>query len=153
MSNFKKRNNIKQYRVTGEAGSAPIEDLPKYREELQSLISQYSLEDVYNADETALYWKLEPRKSLARGPVTGVKKPKDRITIMLACNLTGTHKLPAVFLCCIIGIIQHGCNDLYSEIGYQEMRRKRRYILLLLDNVSTHRLDDNEQLSNVKLHC
>ena len=45
MSNFKKRNNIKQYRVTGEAGSAPIEDLPKYREELQSLISQYSLED------------------------------------------------------------------------------------------------------------
>jgi len=40
MSNFKKRNNIKQYRVTGEAGSAPIEDLPKYREELQSLISQ-----------------------------------------------------------------------------------------------------------------
>ena len=56
------------------------------------------------------------------------------------------------FLCCIIGIIQHGCNDLYSEIGYQEMRRKRRYILLLLDNVSTHRLDDNEQLSNAKLH-
>src|SRR6185369_13515374 len=142
MSNFKKRNNIKQYRVTGEAGSAPIEDLPKYREELQSLISQYSLEDVYNADETALYWKLEPRKSLARGPVTEVKKPKDRITIMLACNLTGTHKLPAVFihkyknpycirhvnkktlLCCTIGTIQHGCNDLYSEIGYDSSIKK-----------------------------
>jgi len=174
MSNFKKRNNIKQYRVTGEAGSAPIEDLPKYREELQSLIQQYSLEDVYNADETALYWKLEPRKSLARGPVTGVKKPKDRITIMLACNLTGTHKLPAVFIHkyktprCILNIdkktlpvLYYWNNSAWMQRSIfrnwimqlnQEMRRKRKYILLLLDNVSTHRLDDNEQLSNVKLH-
>ena|SRR5438128_10820706 len=98
MYNFKKRKNIKQYRVTGEAGSAPAEDLPKYRQELKSLISQYNSEDVYNADETALYWKLEPSKTLARRPVTGIKKPKDRITIMLACNLTGPHKLPAVFI-------------------------------------------------------
>ena len=30
--------------------------------------------------------------------------------------------------------------------------RESLCILLLLDNVSTHRLDDNEQLSNVKLH-
>jgi hypothetical protein len=65
---------------------------------LQSLIAKYDLEDVYNADETALYWKLEPNKSLARNSVTGTKKSKDRITIMLACNATGTHKLPAVFI-------------------------------------------------------
>ena len=56
------------------------------------------MEDVYNADETGLYWKLEPHKSLASGPLTGLKKPKDRITVMLACNIIGTHKLPPVFI-------------------------------------------------------
>ena len=162
------------YRVTGEASSVPVEDLPRYRQELQSLISQYNSEDVYNADETALYWKLEPSKSLARGPVSGIKKPKDRITIMLACNLTGTHKLPAVFINKyknprrILNIDKKTLPVLYywnssawmqrSIFKYwirqldQEMRKKRRRILLLLDNASTHQLEDNEQLSNIKLH-
>ena len=142
--------------------------------ELQSLILQYNLENVYNADETALYWKLEPSKSLACGPVSGVKKPKDRITIMLACNLTGTHKLPAVFIHkyknprCILNVdkktlpvLYYWNNSAWMQRSIfrnwimqlnQEMRRKRKYILLLLDNVSTHRLDDNEQLSNVMLN-
>jgi len=174
MSNFKKRNNIKQYRITGEANSAPVEDLSTYRQELQSLISQYNLEDVYNADETALYWKLEPSKSLARGPVSGVKKPKDRITIMLACNLTGTHKLPAVFIhkyknpYCIrhvnkktLPVLYYWNNSAWMQRSIfrnwirqldQEMCKKRRCILLLLDNASVHQLEDNEQLNNIKLH-
>ena len=41
---------------------------------------------------------MEPNKSLASGPIVGTKKPKDRVTIMLACNATGSHKLPAVFI-------------------------------------------------------
>ena len=47
---------------------------------------------MYNADETGLYWKLEPHKSLATGPITGLKNPKDRVTVMLTCNVIGTHK-------------------------------------------------------------
>ena len=98
MANFKKRNNIKEYYKLGEAASAPIHQLPGFRTELQSVISQYDLEDVYNADKTGLYWKLEPHKSLASGPISGLKKPKDRIIIMLTCNATGTHKLPPLFI-------------------------------------------------------
>ena len=74
MANFKKRNNIKEYYKLGEAASAPINQLPEFRTELQSVISQYDLEDVYNSDETGLYWKLEPHKSLASGPISGQKK-------------------------------------------------------------------------------
>ncbi|CAJ0629246.1 1021_t:CDS:2, partial [Entrophospora sp. SA101] len=80
ISNFKKRNNIKEHYKSGEAASAPISELPAFRTELQFIIAQYELSDVYNADETSLYWKLEPHKSLASGPLTGLKKPKDRIT-------------------------------------------------------------------------
>lgn len=127
MSNFKKRKHITEHYKSGEAASAPLDDLPAFRTELKSLIAQYDL----NADETGLYWKLEPTKSLSSGPLTGTKKPKDKITVMLACNATGTHKLPAVFIhryknpkCIrndyqygIIGIMHPGCNDRYFNRG------------------------------------
>ena len=126
--------------------------MPAYRTELQSLIAKYDLEDVYNADETGLYWKLEPNKFLARNFVIGTKKPKDRITIMLACNATGTHKLPAVFIYkfknprCIRNIDKKTLPVLYYwnnsawmqrsifrswiRIVDQEMRQKKKHILI-----------------------
>ena len=48
VSNFKKRNNIKQYVMHGEASSAPSEE----RRRLQEIIKEFPLEDVYNCDET-----------------------------------------------------------------------------------------------------
>ncbi|CAJ0913699.1 16956_t:CDS:2, partial [Entrophospora sp. SA101] len=47
ISNFKKRKNIKEHYKSGEAASAPISELPAFRTELQSIIAQYELEDVY----------------------------------------------------------------------------------------------------------
>jgi hypothetical protein len=38
------------------------------------MIAEYDLNDIYNADETTLYWKLEPNKSLANGPIVGTKE-------------------------------------------------------------------------------
>ncbi|CAG8680966.1 14297_t:CDS:1 [Gigaspora rosea] len=55
LSKFKKRHHIKEYKRLGEGASAPLEDLSRYRSELQELIKKYKPEDVYNADETALY--------------------------------------------------------------------------------------------------
>jgi hypothetical protein len=50
---------------------------------------------VYNADETALFYKLMPNKTLAlKGKrCTGSKNSKERITVLLCTNLTGTDKL------------------------------------------------------------
>ncbi len=53
VSNFKKRNNIKQYAMHGEASSAPPEEiLSEERRKLQEVIKEFPLEDVYNCDET-----------------------------------------------------------------------------------------------------
>ncbi|CAJ0847226.1 8226_t:CDS:2, partial [Entrophospora sp. SA101] len=52
------------------------------------LAAEYDLNDVYNADKTALYWKLEPNKTFSSEPITGTKKPRYRIKIMLSCNAT-----------------------------------------------------------------
>ncbi|CAH1764020.1 13299_t:CDS:2, partial [Entrophospora sp. SA101] len=82
------KKGVKEHYKAGEAPSAPIDDLPEVRAELKSLIAEYDLNDVYNADKTALYWKLEPNKTFSSEPITGTKKPRYRIKIMLSCNAT-----------------------------------------------------------------
>ena len=56
------------------------------------------MEDIYNCDETALFWQLEPSKTLAQCPVIGTKKSKNRVTILLTCNATGKDKLKPLFI-------------------------------------------------------
>ena len=98
LHNFKKRYGIHEYTRCGESNSAPLNELPLYRETLHDLLKNYSPDDIYNCDETGLYWKMEPSKTLSSHAIPGVKKPKDRITVMLTCNATGTNKLVPVFI-------------------------------------------------------
>ena len=36
ITNFKRRNSFSSYRRRGEIGSAPLQDIPRYRDELQT---------------------------------------------------------------------------------------------------------------------
>jgi len=45
-----------------------------------------------------LYWDLEPSKTLARGSLSGKKRSKKRVTILLTCNATETKKLTPFFI-------------------------------------------------------
>lgn len=49
---FKKRNNIRKYRIHGESGSAPLASLPEERAKLQEILGRYSPDCIYNIDET-----------------------------------------------------------------------------------------------------
>ncbi|CAB4476272.1 unnamed protein product [Rhizophagus irregularis] len=73
ISNFKKRHNMKEYVKWGEAASAPLETLNEERQKLREIIKDYDLNDVFNCDETGLYWDLEPSKTLARGIINSFK--------------------------------------------------------------------------------
>ena len=57
------------------------------------LLSQYRPEDVYNADETGLFFRLTPNQTLSTKAVKGKKKDKNQITVLLCTNATGTDKL------------------------------------------------------------
>ena len=126
---------------------------------VSQIISEYSLDDVWNADETGLFWKMDPARTLATGPLAGKKKNKERVTILLACSLAG-EKLPAVFVHkykqpkCLRGINHNSLpiwyywnkkswmqisifND-WLERFDREMHRCQRNILLLLDNAPVH---------------
>jgi Tc5 transposase DNA-binding domain/Fission yeast centromere protein N-terminal domain len=71
---FKKRNGIRKITMHGEAASAPLENLPEERKKLQELLSNYNPEDIYNADETGLFYRLLPNQTLSKKPMAGKKK-------------------------------------------------------------------------------
>jgi len=52
----------------GEAASAPLEDLDDMRKNIQNILKDYSPNDIFNMDETGLYWKMKPNHTLSTGP-------------------------------------------------------------------------------------
>ena len=93
LDQFKKRHDIRRFRIHGESESVPIENLPEQKQTLVELLSQYRPEDVYNANETRLFFRMMPNQTLATKPVKGKKKDKNRITVLLCTNATSTDKL------------------------------------------------------------
>ncbi|CAB5206033.1 unnamed protein product [Rhizophagus irregularis] len=65
----------------------------KERTKLQQLLSRYILDQIYNIDETGLFYRMSPSQTLSTKPVPGRKKDKTRITVLLGANATGTDKL------------------------------------------------------------
>ena len=67
LDRFKKHHGISQVSVTGEIQSADSEAAQSYSEKLQQSITDggYSPQQMYNADERGLYYKMLPGKTLA----------------------------------------------------------------------------------------
>jgi len=57
------------------------------------LIRNYASHDVYNTDETGLFWLQAPDNTLVIKAQSGTKKKKSRITLLPTANADGTHKL------------------------------------------------------------
>lgn len=74
---------------------------PKFHFEKVIAEDGYSHDQVFNADETGLWWRMTPPCSWN---VTGVarassfKKAKDRLTLLACSNAPGSHRLPLVFI-------------------------------------------------------
>jgi hypothetical protein len=98
VDNFKKRHNLRQYNIHSEAASAPLDDLDTMRNEIRSILKNYDPNDIFNCDETGLFWKMKPSRTISNGQVSGTKQSKDHVTILLTCNATGNEKLAPLFI-------------------------------------------------------
>jgi predicted DNA-binding protein YlxM (UPF0122 family) len=56
LDKFQKRYNISNKTITGESESACLDQVENGRKRLQELITTFDLENVYNADETGLFF-------------------------------------------------------------------------------------------------
>ena len=84
---FKKRFNIKSYVRHGEDISADNStEVFARMEEIKDIVTSYDREDVFNMDETGLFYKLEPNRTLATSRLSGKKKQKERITLALTMS-------------------------------------------------------------------
>lgn len=81
LEGFKERYGIKFKEVHGGAGVVDIVSLTEWQSKvLQPMINKFSPDDVFNLDETGLFWQLLPNKTMAfRGErCTSGKKSKER---------------------------------------------------------------------------
>lgn len=96
--NFKKRFGIRILKICGEKLSSQAELVEPFLKKLANKIKELDLipDQLYNADETGLYWKLLPDKtyvSSAEKSAPGRKIPKQRLTFLACTNATGLHKI------------------------------------------------------------
>lgn len=96
LEGFKKRHGIVFRSIAGEKTNVNEGDIHVWLEvTLPNLIRDYKLDDVFNLDETGLFYRLLPEKTLTfKGDsCQGGKKSKERLTVLLGANMTGTEKI------------------------------------------------------------
>ena len=98
-----------------------------------------------------------PSRTLAMSPVTGVKTSKNRATLLFTCNATGTEKLTPLFIHYFknpralrgIDIDKLRSKSAWMQVPIfnnyltklnKNMHKQNRNILLLMDNVTTHKV-------------
>lgn len=168
---FQARHRLRSRRTHGEAGSAKTAAVEDGRAALQKSTSRYERRDIYNMDETAFFYCAVADKSVSASSVSGRKKVKKRITVAVTSNADGSARPPLLFVGtarqprCFSGQTseQLGLQYASSQKGWMtgqiferwltefndDMQREDRRVLLLLDNVSSHRT--TMQLSNVEV--
>lgn len=101
LDNFKKRHSIVFKTVQGEEGAVNVGELNNWQTSvLRDELMKYEPKDVFNLDETGLFWKLLPNKTMAfKGErCTAGKKSKERLTAVVGANMDGSEKLPLLVI-------------------------------------------------------
>lgn len=98
LEKFKKRWYLKAYKLHGEAGDVDNVGIDNALETIRANISKYPLKDVFNCDESGLFFQMAPDKTIAPSSFSGRKVQKERFTFLACCNADGTEKLPLVFI-------------------------------------------------------
>lgn len=98
---FKQRHGIRELDIQGEALSGDKEAAEKFVAEFNEFVMAENLlpDQIFNTDESGLYWKCLPTKTLAfqkEKSAPGHKVSKDRLTIMTCANASGSKKLKLV---------------------------------------------------------
>ncbi|KAG0438967.1 Tigger transposable element-derived protein 6 [Dictyocoela muelleri] len=90
---FRARHRISLKQYSRDSFNVNMQSFEEFIKDINDKISTYGSENVFNCDETGLFFKLAPSKSLASRERNGIKKYKDRVIVLLACNMLGTEKL------------------------------------------------------------
>lgn len=161
LEKFLKRHKISFKSISGEAASVSTADVLSFTNELPYMIRNYEPRNVYNADETGLFFRALPDKTFAfKGEKCfGGKLSKERLTILQCANMAGEkeklvvigkaarprafknlglHMLPVSWFsntkAWMTSEIMHDWLNQFDR----KMGAQKRKILLFLDNAASH---------------
>ena len=99
LEKWKKRFAIKQLKICGESGEVQGETVDSWKERLPEIVQGYSKDNIWNMDETGLFFCALPDRGFAQKSRSckGGKKSKQRVTIALFASASG-HKEKPVFI-------------------------------------------------------
>ena len=92
LDRWKNRYNVSFKTVSGEGNSCTAEMTAPWKETtLPTILSKYKVDEIYNADEFGLFFRMQLNKSLNLRSEAwrGGKQGKIRLTGMVAANATG----------------------------------------------------------------
>lgn len=103
LQKFKSRSGIKCLKICGEQLSSDLSAVEPFKAKFLKTVKEMGLsaDQIYNADESALFWRLLPTKTWVHPTETsapGRKISKDRFTFMPCSNASGLHKLPLLVI-------------------------------------------------------
>ncbi|UYV72368.1 hypothetical protein LAZ67_9002823 [Cordylochernes scorpioides] len=89
---FQRRNTIASLVVSGEINKVSEETVTDWLTKFEEIKNEYKDEDIFNIDETGVFYNLFPDRSLDfKGTKChGTSKSKERLTVVLCCNATGS---------------------------------------------------------------
>ncbi|XP_003740248.1 jerky protein homolog-like [Galendromus occidentalis] len=169
LGKFKNRHGIRELEVQGERMSSDVEAAERFVSEVNGLLHDgaFDLDFIYNPDETGLFYKALPSRSLAarnERTAPGHKSSKERVTAMVCANATGRHKISMLIIGksrnprCFKNIripVEYRAQkrawmdreiflDWYQNVFIREVEENQRIlgkegkVLLLLDNAPSH---------------
>lgn len=157
LTGFKARHGLYQHTFHGEEGAVPAaadEAMTTIHDEVR----YYNERDIFNMDETGLFWRLAPSTGLSSQRRGGIKKDKARISLALCCNANGTERMPPFVIgkariphalrgvnMSTLGVRWHSNSNAWMtgpimKVWLEEfyLHVGQRRVLLLLDNFSAH---------------
>ena len=96
---WQKRHGITKHKIVGEKRSADKDGAAQFPPRLLKFLADNQLvdEQIYNADESGLFYRMLANSTLAQKNDTtkteGYKLVKDRVTLLFCVNKTGTHMM------------------------------------------------------------
>jgi len=100
LEKFRTRHAISFRVISGESTSVDNSTVEEWAKRLLTIIDGFDKNDIFNADETGLFYRALPDRSLVlkKEECKGGKKSKERLTILLCSNWTATEKLKPVVI-------------------------------------------------------
>ena len=171
LNRFKARHGILFRKISGEEKVVNAVALSTWKETvLRDILQRFNPIDIYNADETALFYRMLPTKSFVEkgDSCKGTKQSKERLTVLVACSMSG-ERLPLLVIgksknpWCFKGVknlptaydanknawMTSSIFEAWIRTLDKQMMKKKRKICMVIDNCAAHPHVSN--LTNVEL--